>query len=109
MPPPGLQLPPSDERPAENQPAEDPARFRCPLRFDPVRLLAGVLTRWPWILAGMLAFGSLGAIAGKWLTKQSFSLSVALIKRRVPQTVKTSQIGPSFRPAELNDATLRPI
>ncbi|MFN9662261.1 MAG: hypothetical protein ACK57I_01865, partial [Akkermansiaceae bacterium] len=70
--------------------------------MDPIRLLAGVCTRWPWIVMGMVAFGSIGAFVGKSLTSQNFSLSVALIKRRVPQTVQTSEIGKAFRPADLN-------
>ncbi|GAA5482039.1 GumC family protein [Haloferula sargassicola] len=81
-------------------------RFGYPVAIDPVRLLAGILARWPWILVGVLVFGGLGFIAGKLITHQTFSLSVALIKRRVPQTVQTSEIGQSFRPADLNDATL---
>jgi len=80
--------------------------FRFPLPFDPIRLLAGILSRWPWIIIGMLVFGSIGAIIGKSLTHQTFSISVSLMKRRVPETVQTSEIGQAFRPADLNDATL---
>jgi uncharacterized protein involved in exopolysaccharide biosynthesis len=82
------------------------ARFRFPLPFDPVRLVAGVLSRWPWLLAAVLLFGSLGAIVGFRLTDPSFAISASLIKRRVPQTVQTSETGQAFRPVDLNDATL---
>ncbi|MGD7653779.1 MAG: hypothetical protein ACQCXQ_11225 [Verrucomicrobiales bacterium] len=100
-------LPPTDE-PATPAPARDDEvpRFGFPVPLDPVRMLAGVLSRWPWILLGMIVFAVLGAFAGKLITKQTFSISVALIKQRVPQTVQTSEIGQSFRPADLNDATL---
>ncbi len=82
------------------------ARFGFPLPFDPVRLLAGVLSRWPWIVAGMVLCGMVGGMAGVRLTKQSFALSVALIKRRVPHTVQASESGQAYRPTDLNDATL---
>lgn len=81
-------------------------RFRFPLPIDPVRLLAGVLTRWPWLVIGMLIFGTLGTIIGIQITSQSFAISVSLIKRRVPQTVQASETGQAFRPVDLNDATL---
>ena len=81
-------------------------RFRFPLPFDPVRLLAGVLSRWPWIAVGMVVCGALGTLAGIRTTHHSFTLSVPLIKRRVPQTVQISEIGQAYRPVDLNDATL---
>ncbi len=81
-------------------------RFRFPLPFDPVRLLAGVLSRWPWIAIGLIVFGTVGVIAGIQMTKPSYAISVSLIKRRVPQTVQTSETGQAFRPVDLNDATL---
>jgi uncharacterized protein involved in exopolysaccharide biosynthesis len=81
-------------------------RFRYPLPIDPIRLFAGVLTRWRWILIGMLIMGTLGAIVGMRMTSQTFALSSSLIKRRVPQTVQASETGQAFRPVDLNDATL---
>ncbi|MCX6878505.1 MAG: hypothetical protein NTW21_32525 [Verrucomicrobia bacterium] len=81
-------------------------RFGFPLPFDPVRLLAGVLSRWPWIVIGMLVAGSLGSLVGMRLTHPSFTLSVSLLKRRVPHTVQTSEVGQAYRPVDLNDATL---
>lgn len=81
-------------------------RFRFPLPFDPVRLLAGVLTRWPWLVAGMFTLGAIGSIVGIQITNQSFAVSASLIKRRVPQTVQASETGQAFRPVDLNDATL---
>jgi uncharacterized protein involved in exopolysaccharide biosynthesis len=81
-------------------------RFRFPLPFDPIRLLAGVLTRWPWLAAAAIVFGSIGAFIGTRLTDPSYALSASLIKRRVPQTVQTSETGQAFRPVDLNDATL---
>ena len=81
-------------------------RFGFPLPFDPVRLLAGVLSRWPWIVIGMLVGGTLGTLVGMRLTHQSFTLSVSLIKRRVPHTVQASETGQAYRPVDLNDATL---
>ncbi|MGL5017169.1 MAG: hypothetical protein ACRDBP_03475, partial [Luteolibacter sp.] len=81
-------------------------RFRFPLPFDPVRLLAGVMMRWPWLVVGMILFGTLGTIAGVRMTHQSFAISASLIKRRVPQTVQASDTGQAFRPVDLNDATL---
>ncbi len=81
-------------------------KFGFPLPFDPIRLLGGVLSRWPWIVIGMIVMGTLGVIAGVSLTKPSFAISTSLIKRRVPQTVRTSETGQAYRPVDLNDATL---
>ncbi|TAE92251.1 MAG: hypothetical protein EAZ81_03340 [Verrucomicrobia bacterium] len=80
--------------------------FAYPLPFDPLRLVAGVLTRWPLIVLGTIVFGVLGAFTGKLLTHPRYTLSMSLIKVRVPQNVQTSDVGQPFRPAELNDATL---
>ena len=65
-----------------------------------------MLSRWPWIVVGAILFGTLGAFIGVKMTHQSFSISASLIKRRVPQTVQTSEIGQAYRPVDLNDATL---
>lgn len=80
--------------------------FAFPLPFDPVRLLGGVLSRWPWIAIGTVLLGTLGAIVGIQLTHPSYSVTASLIKRRVPQTVQTSENGQAYRPVDLNDATL---
>lgn len=80
--------------------------FAFPLPFDPLRMLAGVLTRWKFISLVSVIFGVLGIAAGIVITKPRYTLSMSLIKLRVPQTVQTSDVGQSFRPAELNDATL---
>lgn len=69
-------------------------------------MLAGALSRWPWILAAFLLFSFIGIVAGIHLTQPTYAISVSLIKRRVPQTVQTSETGQAFRPVDLNDATL---
>jgi len=69
-------------------------------------MLAGVVSRWPWIASGMIIMGVLGVLVGILITHRSYSLSVSLIKRRVPQTVQTSESGHAYRPVDLNDATL---
>jgi uncharacterized protein involved in exopolysaccharide biosynthesis len=98
----GGSLPPD----ADNSVPESSRRFRFPLPIDPIRLLAGVLSRWPWIAIGMIIFGTAGIIAGIQMTSPTYAISVSLIKRRVPQTVQTSETGQAFRPVDLNDATL---
>lgn len=107
-PPSGMNLPSGEDRsPDADAPVSASGRrFRFPLPFDPVRLLAGVLARWPWIAVGMIIFGTLGAIVGVKMTHQSFAVSASLIKRRAPQTVQASETGQAFRPVDLNDATL---
>lgn len=65
-----------------------------------------MLSRWPWIVIGLIVCGTLGALAGIKITRQSFAISVSLIKRRVPHTVQTSETGQAYRPVDLNDATL---
>ncbi len=96
----------ADATPDRGDPSKASPRFRFPLPFDPVRLLAGVLSRWPWIAVGMIVFGTLGTLAGVWMTRPSYTLSLSLIKRRVPHTVQASETGQAYRPVELNDATL---
>ncbi|MBK1817961.1 hypothetical protein JIN84_20230 [Luteolibacter yonseiensis] len=81
-------------------------RFRFPLPLDPFRLIAGAFSRWHWVMAGVLIFGILGVFAGIKLTHPTYTISVSLIKRRVPQTVQSSENGQAFRPVDLNDATL---
>ena len=106
---------PSGTNPASGETAERDSgvvsattgpQFAFPLPFDPVRLLAGVLSRWPWIVVGMLVGGLLGALAGMRITHPSFTLPMSLIKRRVPHTVQASEAGQAYRPVDLNDATL---
>ncbi len=105
---PGLNLPaganPASER--VSVPASASPRFRFPLPFDPLRMLAGVLSRWPWIVLGTLACATLGTLAGIRSTHTSFSLTVSLIKRRMPPIVQVSDGGQAYRPLDLNDATL---
>lgn len=86
-------------------PAKD-ARFSFPLPFDPVRLAGGVLSRWPWIVAGAVLLGGLGALIGTKITHPHYAITVSLIKRRVTQTVQASEVGQAYRPVDLNDATL---
>lgn len=81
-------------------------RFRFPLPLDPLRLLAGALSRWHWVAAGVTIFAILGVAVGIKLTHPTYTISVSLIKRRVPQTVQSSENGQAFRPVDLNDATL---
>lgn len=81
-------------------------RFHFPLPFDPIRLLGGVLSRWPWIAIGTLLLGTIGVVVGTRITHPTFSVTASLIKRRVPQTVQTSETGQAYRPVDLNDATL---
>ncbi|MEN9975533.1 MAG: hypothetical protein RLZZ282_1539 [Verrucomicrobiota bacterium] len=69
-------------------------------------MLAGVLSRWPWIVAGTLLAATLGVLVGIRITHPSYSLAVSLIKRKVTQTVQTSEVGQAYRPVTLNDATL---
>ena len=107
-PTPGLDLPAgANSAPGVGgvPPSANP-KFRFPLHFDPVRMLAGVLSRWPWIVIGTLASATLGTYTGIRLTHPSFSLTVSLIKRRMPPTVQVSTVGQAYRPADLNDATL---
>ena len=80
--------------------------FPFPIAIDPVRIFAGIIARWFWLFLGALIFGGIGTYAGIQLNRQTFSLSASLIKRKVPQTVQTTEIGQAFRPADFNDSTL---
>lgn len=106
--PPGLKLP-AGATPAPEEgtvPSSARSRFRFPLPFDPLRMLAGVLSRWPLIVIGTIACAIFGTLAGIRSTHQSFSLTVSLIKRRMPPAVQVSEVGQAYRPVDLNDATL---
>lgn len=93
--------------PEQNQVTEkDSPKFGFPVPIDPLRLIAGVLTRWPWILVSLVIFTTTGVYFGIKMTHQTYALSVALMKRRVPETVQASEIGQAYRPSDLNDATL---
>jgi len=87
-------------------PASASPRFRFPLPFDPLRMLAGVLSRWPWIVIGTLACATLGTLIGIRSTHPSFSITVSLIKRRMQPVVQISEHGQSYRPVDWSDATL---
>ena len=50
--------------------------------------------------------GTAGAVAGAYLHKPVYSISVSLLKRPIPQTVQTSELGQAYRPSDMNDATL---
>lgn len=65
-----------------------------------------MLTRWPFLLLGTAAGAALGAAAGIALHKPLFSISVSLLRRPIPSTVQTGEVGQAYRPSELNDATL---
>lgn len=107
--------PVADLHPASTTPPESdvhavvvgkPPGFGFPLPFDPIRLIAGMLTRWPFIFMGLLIFGSVGVVLGVKSTKPVYTITAQVIKRRVPETVQTSESGNSYRPADFNDATL---
>lgn len=101
--------PPAGADPAPADAAASPVaspRFRFPLPFDPVRMLAGVLSRWPWLVLGTLVCATLGTLGGRLITHPSYTLPVSLIKRRMPHTVQVSEVGQAYRPVDLNDATL---
>ena len=106
--PPGLKLPVGANLAPEEGPVPSSAspRFRFPLPFDPLRMLAGVFSRWPWIVIGTLAGATLGTLIGIRLTHPSFSITVSLIKRRMQPIVQISEHGQSYRPVDWNDATL---
>lgn len=80
--------------------------FKFPLPFDPFRLLSGIVSRWPFILLCVIAAAFAGASVGRMLSRPSFSLSVSMLKRKVPQSMQTGEVGQAYRPADLNDPTL---
>jgi uncharacterized protein involved in exopolysaccharide biosynthesis len=94
------------QAPVESQDATPRPGFSFPLPFDPVRLLAGMAAKWPLIVVFGLAGLAAGTAAGIALTKPSYSLTVSLMKRRVPDNLQAGNTGQAYRPADLNDATL---
>ncbi|MDB6077706.1 MAG: hypothetical protein JWO82_1453 [Akkermansiaceae bacterium] len=94
------------QTPVESQDAASRPRFSFPLPFDPVRLVAGMLAKWPLIIVSGACGLAAGVAAGVALTKPSYTLTASLMKRRVPENVQTGNTGQAYRPADLNDATL---
>jgi uncharacterized protein involved in exopolysaccharide biosynthesis len=80
--------------------------FKFPLPFDPFRLLSGIVSRWPFILLCVIATAFAGSYVGRLLSRPSYSLSVSMLKRKVPQSMQTGEVGQAYRPADLNDPTL---
>jgi len=99
----------SEENPAppvESQDAAPRPAFSFPLPFDPVRLVFGMVSKWPLIFFFGACGLAAGVAAGVKMTHPSYSLTVSLMKRRVPENLQTSNTGQAYRPADLNDATL---
>lgn len=96
------------DKPAVSSERAPPVRpkFGFPLPIDPIRLMAGALSRWPIMAVCAAMTGTMGAMAGAFLHKPVYSINVSLLKRPVPQTVQTSETGQAYRPSEMNDATL---
>ncbi|WOO42030.1 hypothetical protein [Rubellicoccus peritrichatus] len=84
----------------------DTASFGFFLPFDPLRYLYGLLARiyWPILLGIILA--AIGFTVGKNIQTTHFSVSLPLLKRPVTSTIKTAEVGDSFRPREMHDSTL---
>jgi uncharacterized protein involved in exopolysaccharide biosynthesis len=89
-----------------SDPAGSPLGFRFPLPIDPIRLAAGVVRRWPWLLLGAMAGTAAGVAAGIAIHHPVYSISTSLLRRAIPSTVKTGEVGTAYRPSELNDKTL---
>ena len=80
--------------------------FRFPIPLDPLRLLLGIRSQW-WafiLFPGILFF--LGFFAGKNLAEDRFSISLQLLKSRVPSGIQTVTEGEAYKPRELSDDTL---
>ncbi|MBV9463882.1 MAG: hypothetical protein JO317_06600, partial [Verrucomicrobiae bacterium] len=75
------------------------------LPFDPLRIVGGILQRKRWIvtwaLAGLIAGFALGYMRG-----DTYEASMVLMFRDVPQSVGLDATGRSYKPKEIDPATL---
>lgn len=88
-------------------PASAPPEEESPgLPVDPFRLLGGLWQRRSWVVAGLVIGAGLGAAFGVWRAETRYSAGVQLIKRDVPNTFRSGEVGEAFKPRQLSGATL---
>ena len=95
-PEPEPELPPTPSGPS-------PLAF---IPFDPIRILIALSRGWYWILlSGLVLAGPLGALA--WIrSRTSYSASVQLIRRELPNSFRVTEIGEAFKPRQLSVASV---
>ena len=99
---------PNDVDQNELQPeAEEGSGFTLP--FDPLRLVAALLRRWPYmvIVAALLMPAGIGI--GLALFKTSYTAEIQLIRRATESGFRANQFGSAFKPGELKVETLVPL
>jgi hypothetical protein len=105
---------PSPRRRPEPEPEPDselppPPSGPSPLSFvpfDPIRVLIALARGWHWILfSGLVLAGPLGALA--WIrSSTSYSATVQLIRRELPNSFRVTEIGEAFKPRQLSVASV---
>jgi protein involved in polysaccharide export with SLBB domain/capsular polysaccharide biosynthesis protein len=76
------------------------------LPFDPLRLVAALLRHWKWLpLAGLVLLVP-ALVASMWRFRDSYTVTVQLIRREVGTTIRASQLGEAFKPRQVTVATV---
>jgi protein involved in polysaccharide export with SLBB domain/capsular polysaccharide biosynthesis protein len=100
----GRAFPDTDPRralPFPEMEAPEPG-FKFP--FDPLRLIAAVRRRWKWVAGMTGGLAAIGLIIGMILVP--YSVSVNLLRRDSPNSLRSETAQDQFRPREYSDQTL---
>lgn len=74
--------------------------------FDPIRVAMAVSRRLPWILLTGLLVGAAAGAAAWTRSRTSYSASVQLIRRDLPNSFRVSDLGEAFKPRQLSVASV---
>ncbi len=91
--------------PVPGSPAEPPARGLA-LNFDPWRLVAVLLRRWPWIVVTAIALAAVALVPGYLKFAAAYRASAQLMRQELAPTFRTSEVGEPFKPRQLSVPTL---
>ena len=80
--------------------------FIFPLTFDPLRILHGIRRHWLWFIFFPVLFLFIGVQVGMKLTHDRYSVSLQLLRTRLPNLFTVNPVGDSFKPRSLDDETL---
>ncbi|MBL9172077.1 MAG: polysaccharide biosynthesis/export family protein [Verrucomicrobiales bacterium] len=104
-PPPRRREPEPEPEPEPPPPPSGPSPLAF-IPFDPIRILIALTRGWYWILlSGLLLAGPLGALA--WArSRTSYTATVQLIRRELPNSFRVTEIGEAFKPRQLSVASV---
>jgi protein involved in polysaccharide export with SLBB domain/capsular polysaccharide biosynthesis protein len=100
------QAPSAEVRSTPLSPPEVAPAKGMELPFDPLRLVAATLRNWKWLPIAALALLTPAIILGLFRFRNSYSVTVQLIRREVGNTIRATLIGEAFKPRQVTVATV---